>query len=427
MLFCVTAFAIVVFIFISARWLAQVALEALNRRHVRGHAGAVPEAFRDVMDEPTYNKSVQYTLAKARLNQVELTWETIVLLAALFSGVLPWLWEGFVGRFGVSIWSGAAFLFASGLLLSLPGLPLDWYAQFHLEEKFGFNTMTPRLWWLDRFKGLLLSLVLGFPLLALILKLVDWTGPLWWFWAWVCVVAFQLIMSVVAPMWILPLFNKLTPLPEGSLRERLLKLAERTGFHARSIQVMDGSKRSRHSNAFFTGFKRFRKIVLFDTLVEQLGEPEVEAVLAHEIGHYQKGHIPRMLIASALMMLAGFGLLGYLAGQEWFQGAFGFSGEHLAPTLLLFSLLAGVVSFWISPLAHWWSRKFEFEADAYAADVLKESRPLVSALRKLSERNLSNLTPHPAYGAVYYSHPTLVERERALAGRNPEITTSSGQ
>ena len=309
----------------------------------------------------------------------------------------------------------AAFLFAAGTALSLPGLPADWFEQFRLEQKFGFNTTTPKTWWLDRFKGLLLALGLGFPLLVLVLRFVELTGDRWWLWAWGAVLAFQLIMVVLAPVLILPLFNKFAPLPDGSLRERLLKLAERTDFGAQSIQVMDGSKRSRHSNAFFTGFGRFRKIVLFDTLVAQLTEPELEAVLAHEIGHYKKKHIPKLLAWFGLSSLAGLFAVSVLARQDWFYRAFGFEPGNIAPALLLFGLLAGIFTFWLSPLLHAWSRRYEYEADAFAAQVMKEARPLIGALRKLTEKNLSNLTPHPIYSAFYYSHPTLLERERAVA------------
>jgi len=264
-------------------------------------------------------------------------------------------------------------------------------------------------------EGLVLGVALGYPLLVLVLKLVEWTGRWWWLWAWGALMGFQLIMAVLAPVVILPLFNKFTPLPEGSLRERLLKLAERTRFRARSIQVMDGSKRSRHSNAFFTGFGRFRKIVLFDTLIQQLVESELEAVLAHEIGHFKKKHIPKMLAASALTSLGGFYLLSLLAGQEWFYRSFGFEPGNIAPALLLFGLLSGVVTFWFSPLAHWWSRRYEYQADCFAGKVMNESKSLIGALRKLNEKNLSNLTPHPFYSSFYYSHPTLLEREKALA------------
>ncbi|HOY59746.1 MAG TPA: M48 family metallopeptidase, partial [Verrucomicrobiota bacterium] len=211
-----------------------------------------------------------------------------------------------------------------------------------------------------------------------------------------------------------PLFNKFTPLAEGTLRERLLALAARTRFRAQSIQVMDGSKRSRHSNAFFTGFGRFRKIVLFDTLIQQLAEPELEAVLAHEIGHYRKRHVFKLLAWSALTLLAAFYAIAWLADQPWFFHAFGFTPGNIVPALLLFALLSGAVTFWFSPLANLWSRRFEYQADAFAAEVMGDPQSLIDALRKLNEKNLSNLTPHPWYSGFHYSHPTLLERESAL-------------
>jgi STE24 endopeptidase len=410
----VNAVTAVVLGFLLAKWAIQLWLDWLNQRHVREHAGAVPEAFKGTMDAATYAKSVEYALAKGRFDGIETSLNLGVLLLVLFSGVLPWAFEWFAQRLGTSAWAMAVFLFAVGLALSLPSLPLDWYGQFRLEQRFGFNTTTQKLWWLDRVKGLLLALVLGYPLLVLILKLVEWTGRWWWLWAWLALLGFQLLMVVLAPILILPLFNKFAPLPPGSLRERLLKLAERTRFRTRSIQVMDGSKRSRHSNAFFTGFGGFRKIVLFDTLLEQLAEPELEAVLAHEIGHFKKKHIPKGLALSAISSLLGFYLLSLLAGQAWFYRSFGFEPGSIVPALLLFTLLSGMVTFWFSPLAHWWSRRHEYQADAYAAQVMNEPQSLVGALRKLNEKNLSNLTPHPWYSGFYYSHPALVERERAL-------------
>ena len=408
--------AVAVLLLVIARWGVQLWLEQLNQSHVLAHAGAVPEAFKGVMDEATYAKSVRYTLAKSRLDQIAGTWGSVVLVAVLFSGLLPWGFHGFDQRLGSSAWAMAAFLLVTSVALSLPSLPLEWYDQFRLEERFGFNTTTQKLWWMDRLKGLLLGIVLGYPLLALILKLVEWMGPWWWLWGWGALLGFQLLMMVLAPVLILPLFNKFTPLPEGSLRERLLKLAERTHFRARSIQVMDGSKRSRHSNAFFTGFGGFRKIVLFDTLIQQLAELELEAVLAHEIGHFKKKHIPKTLLVSALGSLAGFWLVSLLATQEWFYRSFGFEPGSIVPALLLFGLVSGVITFWFSPVAHWWSRRNEYQADAFAAAVMSEPRSLIGALRKLNEKNLSNLTPHPLYSGFYYSHPTLLEREQALAG-----------
>ena len=400
---------------VTTKGASQIGLERLNRGYLVQRASAIPEAFRGLMDEATYAKSVRYTLATSDLRQWELVWDAVVLLLVLASGVLPWTFGWFNQHVSAAAWSMAAWLFATGLALSLTNLPFEYYDQFQLEQRFGFNTMTPRLWWLDRLKGLALGLVLGWPLLWLVLKLVEWTGPAWWLWAWGALLAFQLLMSVLAPVLILPLFNKFTSLSEGSLRARLLALAQRAQFQAKSIQVMDGSKRSRHSNAFFTGFGRFRKIVLFDTLVEQLAETELEAVLAHEIGHFKKRHIPKTLVLSAAASLAGFFAVSMLARQPWFYRAFGFEPGNVVPALLLFGLLSGAATFWLSPLAHWWSRRHEYEADAFAANIMGEPQSLIGALRKLNEKNLSNLTPHPLYSGFYYSHPTLMERERALS------------
>jgi STE24 endopeptidase len=399
---------------ILARWGAELGLEWLNRRNVLAHAGSVPDAVKGIVDEPTYARSVEYTLAKGRFRTLELTFSTVLLLAVLMSGLLPWAFGAVARSFGTSGWLMAGFLFVTGLAFSVAGLPLDWYAQFRLEEHFGFNTSTQKTWWLDRLKGLLLGVLLGYPLLVLVLSFVRWAGSWWWLWAWGALMVFQLLMTLLAPVLILPLFNKLTPLSEGSLRERLLRLAGRTQFRAQSIQVMDGSKRSRHSNAFFTGVGAFRKIVLFDTLIQHLNEPELEAVLAHEIGHYKKKHIPKMLAASAAASLLGFYCLALLARQPWFYRAFGFEPGDSTPAFLLFGMLAGVVTFWFSPLAHVWSRRYEYQADHFASQVMGEPGPLISGLRKLNEKNLSNLTPHPLYSGFYYSHPTMFEREAAL-------------
>ena len=246
------------------------------------------------------------------------------------------------------------------------------------------------------------------------------SSDLWWLWAAGMVVAFQLLLMLIAPAVIMPLFNKFTPLSEGALRQRLFALAQRAGFPTRSIEVMDGSKRSRHSNAFFTGFGRFRKIVLFDTLIAQLSEPELESVLAHEIGHYKKRHVVKLLGFSIAGVFAAFAAIAWLARQEWFYRAFGFEYQpsfgvvNIALAMLLFGLLAGTISFWLSPFFHAWSRRFEYQADAFARATMGEAQSLIQALRKLNEKNLSNLMPHPLYSGFYYSHPTLLERERTL-------------
>jgi STE24 endopeptidase len=415
-------FAIIALILILARVVTQLWLSRLNRRHVRANANEVPSVFRGIIEDVTYRRSVDYTLAKGRFGEIGDVFDVALLIALLFSGVLPWAFAGFTASFGTSIWALAGFLFITGIALSMLALPFDWYAQFKLEQRFGFNTTTTKTWILDRVKALLLAGLLGFPLLALVLKLIEWTGPKWWIWAAAVVIAFQLLLLLIAPAVIMPLFNKFTPLRESSLRERLFALAQRTDFPTRSIEVMDGSKRSRHSNAFFTGFGRFRKIVLFDTLVAQLSEAELESVLAHEIGHYKKRHTLKMLIVSVFGVFIGFGAVAWLARQEWFYRAFGFdyhtgfASANVVPAMLLFGLLAGTITFWLSPVMHTWSRRFEYEADAFARATMGETRSLIEALRKLSEKNLSNLMPHPLYSSFYYSHPTLLERERALRG-----------
>ena len=413
-------FAIITLVLILARAVTELWLSRLNRCHVRAHRNEVPPAFRGVMDESTYRRSIDYTLARNRFGNIVNIFDAQVLIAVLFSGLLPWAFGKF--GFGTSILAMAGFLFVTGIALSIPGLPFAWYAQFKIEERFGFNTTSAKMWIVDRLKGLLIAALLGYPLLVLVLKLIEWAGASWWLWAAAVVVAFQLLVLLVAPATIMPLFNKFTPLAEGALRGRLFALARRTGFPTRSIEVMDGSKRSRHSNAFFTGFGRFRKIVLFDTLIAQLTEPEVESVLAHEIGHYKKRHIIKMLGVSIASVFVAFAAIAWLAGQQWFYRAFGFEHQagfaatNVVPAILLFALLAETLGFWFSPLIRIWSRRFEYEADAFARVAMGEKQSLIQALRKLSEKNLSNLTPHPLYSGFYYSHPTLLEREHALQG-----------
>ena len=413
-------FGIIAFVLILARAATELWLSWLNQHHVRAHANEVPAAFRETIEETTYRRSVDYTLAKSRFGSVVIVFDAVLLIIVIFSGVLPWAFETFAAILGTSIWAMAAFLFLVGTVLSIPGLPLAWYAQFKLEARFGFNTTTLRTWVLDRVKAFLLTALLGYPLLVLVLKLIEWIGANWWLVAAAVVIAFQLLLLFVAPAIIMPLFNKFTPLPEGALRDRLFALARRTNFHTRSIEFMDGSKRSRHSNAFFTGFGRFRKIVLFDTLLAQLADTELEAVVAHEIGHYKKRHVIKFLAVSLVGVVVAFAAIAWLARQQWFYRAFGFethpgfTPSNVVPAILLFALLAGTISFWISPLMHKWSRRFEYEADAFARATMGQARPIIGALRKLTEENLSNLTPHPFYSGFYYSHPTLSERERAL-------------
>jgi len=399
------------------KYATSTILDVINMRHVKCQSASVPESFRDFIDLPTYQKSIDYTVAKTRFGLVSDLYDTAVLAVVVLSGLLPWLYTSLSGVFGFGIWGQALVLFLVAVLLGLPGMPFEWWSTFRLEERFGFNKSTQKLWMVDKIKGFALGFVIGYPLLALLIFLVTSAGSLWWVWGFSVFFIFQLVMVVAYPMFIMPLFNKMEPMEDGELKDRLFALADRTGFKAQTILVIDGSKRSGHSNAFFAGFGRFRRIVLYDTLIEQMGHEELEAVLAHEIGHYKKGHIPKMIALSGITTLGMFALLGWLAGGTWFAKAFSFSGEaatEFVPVLLLFMLLSGLLTFWLSPFTSLWSRKHEYEADAFARDAMDTAEPLIRALKKLHKENLSNLTPHPSYSRFYYSHPTLLERESSL-------------
>ena len=419
-------------ILITLKCCFEFFLERLNSRHVERNRGRIPSVFQGVFDRETFDKANDYTLAKSALGRREIVYDAVVLGLVLAFAVIPWLYGLLSGWIGFGLW-GQSLVFVSVLfLLSLPGLPFDWYSQFRLEESFGFNKTTPRLWWSDKLKGLLLAYAIGTPLAALIFWIAVSFPDSWWIFGFAVVFGFQILMLVLYPVLIVPLFNKLEPLADGELKDRLMALAERTGFRAKTIQVIDGSKRSSHSNAYFTGFGRFRRIVLFDTLMEQLEPEQIEAVLAHEIGHYRKGHIPRMIAVSAISLAFGFWVLQWLSGQDWFMAGFGFSlspvdyGEiaRYVPAFLLFVVLGGLVTFWTAPLFNWMSRKHEFEADRFARDAMGSSRPLISALRAMYKKNLGNLIPHPSYSRFHYSHPTLREREKSLRSGEPGADTA---
>jgi len=406
---------IAVAVLIAIRLAGSLALSALNRAEARRNASAPPPEVAAIMDGPTYSRAVAYALARSRFSVLTEVFDAFVLAAAVFTGVLPSLyrWTSGWGAPG-SAWAGALFIVIAAVLLSAVSLPFDAWEQFRLEGRFGFNRTTPALWAADKAKSLAIGLALGFSLIWALLALVRLAGPTWWIWGAALVIGFQLVMTILYPMLILPLFNRLDPMPEGELRTRLLALGERTGFRAAAIQVMDGSKRSAHSNAFFAGFGRFRRIVLYDTLVAQLAPAELEAVLAHEIGHYRRGHIPQWLALSSAGLLACFAIIAGLAGSAWFNPAFGYLAGAIAPAFLLCGLLGGLVTFWFSPLLHGLSRRHEYQADAFAREAMGGPDGLIAALRKLAEKNLSNLTPHPWFSAFHYSHPSPIERERAL-------------
>ena len=389
-------------------------LDVLNMRSIRANEKSVPQAFASFMDAKTYAKSLAYTLDKTRFGIFEGTCNTLFLALLFALWIIPILFDFGIDVFGASVFGQAVTIVLISVVLSVPSLPFELYSQFVIEEEYGFNKSTLKLWVVDKIKSLFVGLILGAPILTLILWFSESFKNTWWLWGFLAVAAFQLVMVVLYPRLIMPLFNKLEPLPDGELKTRLLALSERGGFHASTIQVMDGSKRSSHSNAFFTGFGRFRRIVLFDTLVEQLGEAEIEAVLAHEIGHYKRGHIVKMMAMNFVMLFAAFAVMGWLSLSEWFFLGFGFcEATGFGPVFLMFSLCAGFFTFWMTPVLNAFSRANEYEADAFSAKLCGAEN-LKSALRKLHKKNLGNLVPHPIYSAFHYSHPTLLERERAL-------------
>ena len=405
--------------FFALEFLVEFVLNELNLRYVRrrGAETELPALFADKMSPEDYRKSVEYTLAKGRFERWASIYGAVVTLTVLFSGVLPFLDRlslDLGGRFPPGLKAvGVIFCFGVALVFSLLSLPVGLYSTFVLEERFGFNKSTLRLYLIDKLKGLLVSLVIGIPFLFGVFYLMEESGPYWWLWAFFFILAFQLLMVMIYPTLIAPLFNKFDPLKAGELRERILALAERVGFKTSGIYTMDGSKRSAHSNAYFTGLGKAKRIVLFDTLLEQMTVEQGLAVLAHEIGHYKMKHIRKMLIVQGIFLFAGLYILSLLIGYEPLFRAFGLMpSSHAA--LVLLGLISGPFTFYLTPLMNRLSRKHEYEADRFSVRTLNDGRPMEGTLLNLTVKNLSNLTPHPWYSAYHYSHPTTAERIQAI-------------
>jgi STE24 endopeptidase len=390
----------------------ETALLLVNLRHVR-RSGGVPATLAGRVDEATAGRSRAYTLANGRFALLQGSVGAALTLAVLLSGALPALDRALVGA-GVS---GAhrfvLFLGALALAGTLVALPFSAWHTFVLETRFGFNRTSPGRWAVDRLKGLGVEVALGVPLLYAVYGFMSFTGRRWWIWLFFFLAAFQLFMLWLYPVVIAPLFNRFEPLPDGPLRERLVGLADAAGFAHRGLFVMDASRRSGHSNAYFTGIFRPR-IVLFDTLVNGLPVEEAASVLAHEIGHYRAHHVHRRLAVAFGSLLVGLLVLSWLVPWPPLHAAFGFDGPTLHGAVALLSLGGGAFVFWLQPLAAHLSRRHEYEADRYAVRLARAPEALKAALVRLNRENLSNLHPHPWYSAWHYSHPTLVERLAAI-------------
>jgi STE24 endopeptidase len=388
-------------------------------RHVAQHRDAVPAAFARTISLAGHQKAADYTVAKVRLGLIEMALGAAVLLAWTLLGGLSALNQTLIPFTGQGMMQQLALLVAFVVISGAIDLPLSWYQTFVLEQRFGFNKMTFKLWLADLLKGGLIGALIGLPIAALALWMMATAGSLWWLWAWLFWMGFNLLLLVIYPTLIAPLFNKFAPLEDEALKARVTALMQRCGFSAKGLFVMDGSKRSAHANAYFTGFGAAKRVVFYDTLLAKLSAPEVDAVLAHELGHFKHKHIIKRIISMFALSLAGFALLGYLTDQVWFYTGLGvqpnLASSNDALALLLFMLALPVFSFFIAPLFAQLSRKHEFEADTYAVSQTS-AQDLSTALLKLYEDNASTLTPDPVYVSFYYSHPGASERLARMRG-----------
>ncbi len=411
-------FTILFAVMVVAMVVTKLWLASRQIRFVAAHRDSVPGQFAETIPIAAHQRAADYTVVRTRLSMFEIVVGAAVLIAltllggveALDRAISGWLGEGYAGQI--------ALVAAVVIVTSIVDLPFDYYRQFVIEERFGFNRMTRGIFFADLAKGVGLGAVFGLPLLFVLLWLMGRAGSLWWLWAWAVVVAFQLLVLVLYPTLIAPLFNKFEPLTDEALSRRIDALMKRCGFAAKGLFVMDGSRRSAHGNAYFTGFGAAKRIVFFDTLLARLTGSEIEAVLAHELGHFKRRHVVKRMLVTFAISLALFALLGWLSQRSWFYEGLGvrpsMTGSNDGLALVLFFLALPVFMFFVTPLGTLSSRKHEFEADAFAASQT-DAHELVNALVKLYEDNAATLTPDPIYTAFYYSHPPASQRiERLL-------------
>ena len=392
-------------------WLSQRQIS-----HVRTHRTAVPEAFTSTIELTEHQKAADYTTTKVSFGRIELLYSSLLLLVWTLGGGLQWLDEMWLTLAWSPLWTGVAVMCSLLVIGEILSLPFSIYSTFTIEQRFGFNRMTPALYLADLAKQILLTLAIAIPLLWVILWLMHHASTLWWLQVWAVWMGFSLFMFWAYPAFIAPLFNKFKPLEEGELRQRIEKLMQRCGFTSNGIFIMDGSRRSAHGNAYFTGIGQNKRIVFFDTLIESLNANEVEAVLAHELGHFKRKHILKRLISTAAISLAGLALLGWLIEQPMFYHGLGVEtmSKHMA--LILFMLVMPLIGIFIHPIFSWVSRKHEFEADSYAAEQTN-ANDLILALVKLYKENASTLTPDPIYSAFHDSHPPAPVRIAHLSSK----------
>jgi STE24 endopeptidase len=407
---------LVVFLFRSG---AQIYLSWLNLSSLRQHGTTVPEIFQDTIDPERLKKISAYTVDSEKFSMAATLANQGLFLVILLSGFLPWLvktiglWE-----YGQII-SGLIFFAALSIFANLLRIPFSLYEAFVIEERYGFNVMNFKVWVSDLFKSIVIGALMGGLLLSLLLILVIYGGDAWWIWAWMLVGGFELLLLWLYPVVILPLFNKFGPIENIGLENRIRALMEKVGLRAKGIFKMDASKRSKHTNAFFIGLGKTKRIVLFDTLLGSHTEGEILAVLAHEAGHWKKKHILRMLIPLEILSFVSFYAVAKLLNWPLIYQTFGFQESHLYVGLFLIGTFISLLGFFAEPLESAISRRFEREADDFALELIGTAEPMSSALKRLASDNLANLSPHPLYAWFYYSHPPLAERIARLASRTP--------
>jgi STE24 endopeptidase len=395
---------------LSLHIVVQLWLSLRQTRHVTAHRSEVPSAFAGAVSAAEHTKAADYTVARQRFGRVELVADAIVLLVLTLGGGIAALGQLAAALAGANpIWAGTLHVLLALLAMSLASLPFSVWRTFVLEARFGFNRTTPAVFVVDLLKAIALGGLLGGGVVAVVLWTMQASGERWWLIAWAVWTAFSLLLLWAWPRWIAGFFNKFTPLTDASLRERIDALLARCDFHARDVYVMDGSKRSAHGNAYFTGLGREKRIVFYDTLLQSLSPVQVEAVLAHELAHFKLKHIPQRLIVSAAASLGGFALLGWLSAQDWFYAALGVDQPGNSAALLLFILVLPAFTWILTPLGAAWSRRHEFQADAFAARF-SDGPELGRALVSLYRENASTLTPDPLHSAFYDSHPPPVVR-----------------
>ncbi|MEN9844780.1 MAG: hypothetical protein RLZZ612_2609 [Pseudomonadota bacterium] len=409
--------------------LTKLWLNTRQIRYVAAHRQDVPQVFAHTIDLVAHDKAAHYTIEKTKLGLLGLMWNTVLLLVWTLLGGL----DALIGTVREAVAAQGLFLQLSILVAftvcsSILDLPLSWYQTFKLEAAFGFNRQSFKDWVIDGIKGMLVGAAIGLPIAALVLWVMASAGDLWWLWAWAVFVGFNLLILVIYPVLIAPLFNKFTPLQNQELRQRVMALAQRCGFAITDLFVMDGSRRSAHANAYFTGLGKSKRVVFFDTLLEMLTPAEVEAVLAHELGHYHHRHVTQRLLGMSVFSGLGFAVLGWLSNSPWFYQGLGVEpawvGGNQAAALILFGMVTPIVSFWLSPLFAAHSRHQEFQADDFACRHAQAS-DLVSALTKLYRDNASTLTPDPWFVRFYHSHPPALERvARLLSPSAPQLQSA---